>query len=77
MNKEDEIIGKITQGKISIKQARKLLKQYAQQRERETAINFAEHVLNEVEPGRKILNDYVGYRGMFDLWYTNHQNKEI
>jgi hypothetical protein len=33
MNKEDEIIGKITQGKISIKQARKLLKQYAQQRE--------------------------------------------
>ncbi|MHA2182033.1 MAG: hypothetical protein ACXAAH_11470, partial [Promethearchaeota archaeon] len=70
MNKEDEIIGKITQGKISIKQARKLLKQYAQQRERETAVDFELRHLLKTDAARRITYKY------FDDWYTSHQNQE-
>ena len=53
----------------------RVLDEYAQQEKRETAIEFAEHVLNEVMPDAKILNNYVGYGGMYGKWKSNQEGE--
>ena len=53
----------------------KCMEQFAQQEKRETAIEFAEHVLNEVMPDAKILNNYVGYGGMYGKWKSNQEGE--